>query len=577
MENSKWIVKEKPEEVEIARLMQDAGLTELVASLLLQRGLSKLKDVIDFLNPGFTALHHPFLMQDMRRAVDRLHEAIEDEERILIYGDYDVDGTTAVAMTASYLEGVGAQIKTYIPHRYQEGYGVSSEGVQWAADNGFSLMITLDCGTKDFNSLRQAKDNGIDVIICDHHLPEEELPEAFAVLNPKRPDCGYPFKELSGCGVAFKLLQALAHTMDLPEGGVLEELDLVAISIGADLVELTDENRIMASQGLKQLKKRQRPGIFALMRAAGIQQAPQSIRDISFTLGPRINAAGRMDHAQRAVDLLMEKSENRATEAAREIEEMNLKRRKVDEETTEQAFAELEKSDPQAFCTVISGAGWHRGVIGIVASRLIEKRHRPSIVLSEENGMLIGSARSVIGVDIHGALEQCSAYLTQFGGHTMAAGLSLHLKDLDPFKKQLEIAVKAQLNQAPPQPIVHCDQEVQLQDLTLEAFREVQQLEPFGPGNPTPVFILKNVQCKRTPRTIGSQGKHLKITIGDPDKHSGAIDAIGWNMGHITSELKNWKHLDLAFTLVKNTWKPRGWESRTELNLHLRSIRESEV
>lgn len=575
MENSKWLVKVKPEQVEIERLMQDAGLTQLVASLLLQRGISQLKDVVDFLNPGFTALHHPLLMKDMRKAVDRLHEAIEDEERILIYGDYDVDGTTAVAMMASYLEGVGAQIKTYIPHRYDEGYGVSAEGVQWAADNGFTLMITLDCGTKDFDSLQLAKSHGIDVIICDHHLPEAELPEAYAVLNPKRSDCGYPFKELSGCGVAFKLLQALAHTMDLPEGGVLEELDLVAISIGADLVELRDENRIMASQGLKQLKKRQRPGIFALMRAAGIQQAPQSIRDISFTLGPRINAAGRMDHAQRVVDLLMEKSETRATEVAREIEDMNLKRREVDEATTEQAFAQLEQSDPDAFCTVVSGKDWHRGVVGIVASRLIEKRYRPSIVLSEEDGMLIGSARSVDGVDIHNALEKCSELLHQFGGHTMAAGLSLKVENLELFKERLEIAMKEQLNNEPPQPKVHCDQEVKLGDLTLEAFRELQQLEPFGPGNPTPLFILKNVQCLRAPRTIGSQGKHLKITIGHPESDHPSIDAIGWNMGHKAADIKKWTHLDLAFTLVKNTWKPRGWENRTELNLHLRSVRES--
>ncbi len=575
MENSKWIVKTKPGQGEIERLMEDAGLTQLVASLLLQRGLSQVKDVVDFLNPGFTALHHPLLMKDMRKAVNRLHEAIEDEERILIYGDYDVDGTTAVAMMASYLEGVGAQIKTYIPHRYDEGYGVSAEGVQWATDNGYSLMITLDCGTKDFSSIQQAKEQGIDVIICDHHLPESTLPEAYAILNPKRSDCDYPFKELSGCGVAFKLLQGLAHTMDLPEGGVLEELDLVAISIGADLVELTDENRIMASQGLKQLKKRQRPGIFALMRAAGVQQAPQSVRDISFTLGPRINAAGRMDHAQRVVDLLMEKSEHRATEVAREIEEMNLKRREVDEATTEQAFAQLEKSNPEAFCTVVSGKNWHRGVVGIVASRLIEKRFRPSIVLSEEDGILIGSARSVDGVDIHSALEECASLLSQFGGHTMAAGLSLPTENLEAFKELLEAAVKKQLGQVPPRRTVHCDQEVQLSDLTLEAFRELQQLEPFGPGNPTPVFILKNVQCLRPPRTIGVQGKHLKITIGHPENEQQSIDAIGWNMGPIASDIKKWNRLDLAFTLVKNTWKPRGWENRTELNLHLRSVRET--
>ena len=254
---------------------------------------------------------------------------------------------------------------------------------------------------------------------------------------------------------------------------------------------------------------------------------------------------------------------------------MNLKRREVDEATTEQAFAQLEQSDPDAFCTVVSGKDWHRGVVGIVASRLIEKRYRPSIVLSEEDGMLIGSARSVDGVDIHNALEKCSELLHQFGGHTMAAGLSLKVENLELFKERLEIAMKEQLNNEPPQPKVHCDQEVKLGDLTLEAFRELQQLEPFGPGNPTPLFILKNVQCLRAPRTIGSQGKHLKITIGHPESDHPSIDAIGWNMGHKAADIKKWTHLDLAFTLVKNTWKPRGWENRTELNLHLRSVRES--
>ena len=576
MKTSSWIVEPKPERSAVERLMQDAGLTELVASLLIQRGMSEPQEVIAFLNPGFTNMHHPLLMKDMRKSVERLNEAIEDDERILIYGDYDVDGTTAVAMTASYLQGVGAQIKTYIPHRYEEGYGVSSEGVNWAAENGYSLMITLDCGTKDFASLAQAKAQGIDVIICDHHLPEERLPDAFAILNPKRPDCSYPFKELSGCGVAFKLLQALAHTMDLPEGGVLEELDLVAISIGADLVELTGENRIMASQGLKQLKKRQRPGIFALMRAADIQQAPQTIRDISFTLGPRINAAGRMDHAQRVVDLLMETSENRAGEMAREIEEMNLKRRAVDEDTTEHAMAQLQQSDPDSFCNLVAGKNWHRGVVGIVASRLIESRYRPSIVLSEEGDVLIGSARSVDGVDIHKALEECSDLLTQFGGHPMAAGLSLATENLGAFRDKLEASLKRQLNGITPQPIVRCDQEVKLGDLTFEAWRELQLLEPFGPGNPTPVFIVRGVQCSRPPRTIGNQGKHLKLTIGHPDFDQPQLDAIGWNMGQMAQTLKEWKTMDLAFTLVKNTWQQRGWQNRTELNLHLRAIRPTE-
>lgn len=572
LSNSSWIVKEQPNPDAVAHLMQNAGLTHLVASLLIQRGFEEQEDVLGFLNPALSAMHHSLLMKDMKEAVVRLHQAIEDEERILVYGDYDVDGTTAVAMVASYLEGVGGQVETYIPHRYEEGYGVSLEGVRFASENRFSLMITLDCGTKDFESLHDAAERGIDVIVCDHHLPEDTLPEAFAVLNPKRSDCPYPFKELSGCGVAFKLLQSLAYRMDLPESGIYEELDLVAISIGADLVDLKGENRIMASQGLRQLRKRQRPGILALMRAADIHQAPQTIRDISFTLGPRINAAGRMDHAQRVVDLLMEKSDSRASEMAREIEEMNHRRREVDEATTNEALIQLEHAPEDSFCNIVHGTDWHRGVVGIVASRMIEHRYRPSVVLSEENGVLIGSARSVDGVDIHEALEACEDLLLQFGGHTMAAGLSLELTKLDTFKERLNDAVKTQLNGTHPKPIIRCDREVHISELSLEALKELEQLEPFGPGNATPVFILRNVVSVRPPRTIGNQGRHLKITIRDPEFDGPTIDAIGWNMGEMAPQIKQNTPIDLAFTLVKNTWKPRGWQNRTELNLHLRAI-----
>lgn len=577
LNDSSWVVKPQPDQTAVAHLMNNAGLTPLVASLLIQRGLKEPEEVLGFLNPALSAMHHSMLMKDMREAVNRLHQAIEDEERILVYGDYDVDGTTSVAMVASYLEGVGGQVETYIPHRYSEGYGVSMEGVRYASENRFSLMLTLDCGTKDFDPLADAADRGIDVIICDHHLPEATLPAAFAVLNPKRSDCPYPFKELSGCGVAFKLLQSLAHLMDLPESGIYEELDLVAISIGADLVELQGENRIMASQGLKQLRKRQRPGILALLRAADIHQAPQTIRDISFTLGPRINAAGRMDHAQRVVDLLMEKRESRAAEVAREIEEMNQQRREVDEKTTASALKQLETSASDSFVNLVHGKDWHRGVVGIVASRMIEQRYRPSIVLSEENGALIGSARSVHGVDIHQALESCEDLLQQFGGHPMAAGLSLKVEQLAEFKKRINDAIALQLNNVLPKPLVRCDREVHISELSLEAWKELQQLEPFGPGNPTPVFILKNVVCVRPPRTIGNQGRHLKITVEDATGDFPTIDAIGWNMGDLAPHIKQNMPVDIAFTLVKNTWKPRGWQNRTELNLHLKAIRKADA
>ena len=572
----RWQINEQANESETKKLSESLNNLDLtLTNILLQRGIDTFDKAKSFFRPSLDEIHDPFLMKDMQKAVLRIEKAIEEAENILIYGDYDVDGTTSVAMVASYLEGVGGQVETYIPHRYDEGYGVSMEGIRYASENRFSLMITLDCGTKDFEPLADAADRGIDVIICDHHLPENRLPAAYAVLNPKRADCPYPFKELSGCGVAFKLLQSLAHLMDLPESGIYEELDLVAISIGADLVELQGENRIMASQGLKQLRKRQRPGILALLRAADIHQAPQTIRDISFTLGPRINAAGRMDHAQRVVDLLMEKSESRAAEVAREIEEMNQQRREVDEKTTADALTQLETSHSEAYVNIVHGKDWHRGVVGIVASRMIEQRYRPSIVLSEEDGQLIGSARSVDGIDIHQALEDCSDLLQQFGGHTMAAGLSLKVAQLAEFKIRLNDAIAHQSNHVLPKPVVRCDREVHINELSLEAWKELQQLEPFGPGNPTPVFILKDVTCVRPPRTIGNQGRHLKITVKDPDGDFPTIDAIGWNMGELAPYIKQNMPVDIAFTLVKNTWKPRGWQNRTELNLHLKAIRNA--
>jgi single-stranded-DNA-specific exonuclease len=577
MKNVPWIAGPAPDPQVVKRLVDDAGLSPLVASLLVRRGITTREDAIMFIHPEYSELHNPALMADMLKAAERLQSAVEDGERILVYGDYDVDGTTAVALVASFLEGIGATVQTYVPHRYEEGYGVSREGVAYAVDQSITLMLTLDCGTKDFEPLAAAKAAGIDVIVCDHHLPEATLPEAFALLNPKRPDCNYPFKELSGCGVAFKLIQTLASRLDFPEGNIFAELDLVAISIGADLVDVLDENRILASFGMKRLREMQRPGIHAMLRAADIHQAPRSIRDISFTLGPRINAAGRMGHAKRAVDLLMEKDEQVAMQQARELEDMNRLRRDVDESTTRAAIERLEASDPDAFCNIVWGKEWHRGVVGIVASRLVEYRHRPSIVLSEEQDLLIGSARSVEGVDIHQALEQCADLLDQFGGHPMAAGLSLRKDKLQAFRDRIQQAVGAQLAGQLPNPEVRYDMEIELRDLTREAFRQLQQLEPFGPGNPAPVFLATGLHGVRPPRTVGAKGQHLKLTLQCASRTGMPIDAVGFNMGHRLSEVRNWKRLDAVFTVVQNTWRDRAWQTRIELNLHLIDLRQAEA
>ena len=576
MEETPWTAEPQPDAHLVADLVKNARISPLVARLLIQRGIRTAEAVERFLHPHADHLIDPSQMQDMDVAADRLHQAVQRGERIMVYGDYDVDGTTSVALVSGYLRGIGADIKPYVPKRMDEGYGVSMEGVALAANQGCTLMITLDCGTKEFESLAFAREKGIDVIVCDHHLPEDELPPVLALLNPKRPDCTYPFQELSGCGVAFKLLQALAHRMDFPQEHILEELDLVAISIGADLVDLVDENRVLAHLGLKRLKELARPGLRAMLRAADIRQAPETIRDISFTLGPRINAAGRMGDAQLAVNLLLETCENDASECAKLLEELNRSRRDVDEKTTEKAIALVDSDLENGYCNLVWGKNWHRGVVGIVASRLVEHRYRPSIVLAEEGPMLIGSARSVVGVDIHAALGSCSDLLIQFGGHPMAAGLQLQKENLGAFRERLEEAIRQQLEGRRPKPPVTYHSELFLAEVNPETYRQIDQLEPFGTGNPLPIFLSRRVRCAKPPRAVGSDGKHLKLFVTD-DSFAGSIEAVGFNLGHRLPELKQWESFDIVFTLVRNTWlEMRSPPDEIKLNLHLHDIRKAQ-
>lgn len=578
METTPWIAEPQPDLMTVSRLQKDAGLSYMVAWLLAQRGVVTADLAREFLHPAPEQMHDPYRMRDMDKAAERLHRAVMQHEKVLVYGDYDVDGTTSVALVAGFLKGIGLkeEVLTYVPHRYSEGYGVSSEGIAYAGAKGCTLMITLDCGTKDFDPLDLARKMLIDVIVCDHHLPEAKLPNAYAILNPKRSDCLYPFKELSGCGVAFKLLQALAGKMEFPPDQIFHELDLVAVSIGADLVELMGENRVMAHLGMQRLRDLNRPGIRAMLFAADIQEPPSTIRDISFTLGPRINAAGRMGHAQVAVDLLLEECEQDAHECAKTLEELNRARRTVDESTTRKAIDSLELGDPDAYCNLVWGKEWHRGVVGIVASRLVEHRYRPSIVLSEEEGMLIGSARSVDGVDIHQALGECADLLTQFGGHPMAAGLQLRKQDLPAFRARIESAVRTQLAGCMPQPQIRYHLEVLLEDLTTENFFALQQLEPFGPGNPPPVFVARGVQTARAARTVGADGKHLKLLLQAPAQPGGTLEAVGFNLGHLKPQLARWGTLDIAFQWVRNTWQElRSTPDAVKLNLHLLAVKPS--
>ena len=571
MDNLEWKPSKAPDFQEVGRLSKDTGLSPLVASLLIQRGMTSADSVADFLDPSRDKLHDPFLMKDMDKAVSRIMQAIERNERIMVYGDYDVDGTTSVAMVSSFFKGLQMQVLPYIPMRYGEGYGVSPKGVERAKVSGCSLLITLDCGTKDFDALAAAAEAGIDTIVCDHHLPAETLPVTHALLNPKQEGCEYPFKELSGAGVAFKLLTALVNTIGLTMSSVYDYLDLLALSIGADLVDITGENRILAHHGMRKLRKTMRPGIRAMLHVANIERVPNTVRDISFTLGPRINAAGRVGHALKAVELLMASDDNTAYELAYELESMNQARRDLDEDMTEEALAQMAEQPAGRCCTVVCGEGWHRGVLGIVASRLVEARYRPTIVLSEENGLLMGSARSVQGVDIHEALEDCRSYLEQFGGHPMAAGLQLRSDQLRDFTAAIEKSIAAQVNGRIPAPSISYHLEIDLDAMTPHVFEEMGRLAPFGPGNGVPVFMAGGLKAALPPRTVGHRGRHLKLIVQKANGSGARFEAIGFGMGDRLEEVRQMKEMDLVFTLVQNTFR-----GRTSLNMHIRAIRPSE-
>ena len=571
MDNLEWKPALAPNFQQVGSLSQDTGLSPLVASLLIQRGMATAEDVHDFLDPSREKLHDPFLMKDMDKAVTRIMKAIDRKERIMVYGDYDVDGTTSVAMVSSFLKGLQVQVVPYVPMRYGEGYGVSPKGVERAKVSGCTVLITLDCGTKDFEALDAAAKAGIDTIVCDHHLPADTLPQTHALLNPKQDGCAYPFKELSGAGVAFKLLSGLVSTIGLTMSSVYDHLDLLALSIGADLVDITGENRILAHHGMRKLRKTMRPGIRAMLHVANIDRVPNTVRDISFTLGPRINAAGRVGHALKAVELLMASDDNTAYELAYELESMNQARRDLDEDMTEEALAQMAEQPAGRCCTVVCGEGWHRGVLGIVASRLVEARYRPTIVLSEENGLLMGSARSVQGVDIHAALEDCRSYLEQFGGHPMAAGLTLRSDQLHDFSLALERSIAQQVNGRIPAPSISYHLEIDLNAMTPKVFEEMENLAPFGPGNGVPVFMASRLAAALPPRTVGHRGRHLKLILQSADSPQQRYEAIGFGMGDRIDEVRHMKAMDLVFTLVKNTFR-----GKTSLNMHIRAIRPSE-
>lgn len=530
-----------------------------VSQLLASRHVTTYDQAKAFFVPRLEALHDPFLMQDMSKAVSRVEQALKQGEAILVYGDYDVDGTTAVALMYEYLSSLGGSCAFYIPDRYTEGYGLSEQGIRFADDNGFSLIIALDCGVKAFDSIALAVELEIDVIVCDHHRPESQLPDAFAVLDPMRSDCSYPFKGLCGCGVGFKLAQALEQSAGRGLDRLVPYLDLVAIAIGADVVSVVGENRILAFHGVEQIKQNPRPGIKALLENKPVCDAHLS--DFNFSIAPKINAAGRIKHGEYAVALLTTTEDEKARELAQEIEAFNKERRNTEQQVTEEAL-ELAKAEADRACTVVRAPHWHKGVIGIVASRLQATYYRPTLVFTQSGTQWAASARSVKGYDVHAAIEACQQHLIQFGGHAYAAGITLSDDQYEPFKAAFEAHVRQTLKAEQQEPSITYDIEVEPQLLDLKTFRLLQRFQPFGPDNAEPIFLLRAVRLSQL-QCVGAEGQHLRGKLGH-------LPFIAFKRGQLLDLAKE-SRVDVLVTLGMN-----HFNDRASLQLQLKDLRPSD-
>lgn len=561
----RWTLKPKPLESDITQLKEALQVDDVVATLLLQRGINTYEEAKTFFRPSFDDLHDPFLMKDMDKAVARIEDAIKNEENILVYGDYDVDGTTSVALLSSFLKTKTERVATYIPDRYSEGYGISYTGIDFAEDNGFSLIIALDCGIKAIDKIEYAKEKGIDFIICDHHRPSEQIPDAIAVLDPKREDCEYPFKELCGCGVGFKLIQALATKDQKTVEDLVGYLDLVATAIGADIVPIVGENRALTYFGLQVINGNPRPGMKAII--AEVKKDELTITDVVFIIAPRINAAGRMKHGNHAVSLLTETDFNTAAKFAVEIDAYNTERRETDRRITEEALLQIqENNEEDRFTTVVFDEHWHKGVVGIVASRLTETYYRPTLVFTKSGDKLAASARSVKGFDVYNALEACSDYIEQFGGHKYAAGLTLLPENYEDFKAKFESVVKETINPKLLTPELKIDMELSLNQVDNRLMRIISQFAPFGPGNMTPVFMSQNLKDTGYGKCVGEDDKHLRFTATQSGSQN--IVSIGFGLGDKLDLIKNNQLFSAAYTVDEN-----HWNGNVSLQLKLKDLK----
>ncbi|WP_088324083.1 single-stranded-DNA-specific exonuclease RecJ [Polaribacter tangerinus] len=546
----RWTLKNAPEKEKVAILASELQVDTTIAKILYQRNITTFNEAKKYFRPSLKDIHNPFLLKDMDLAVQRIETAIANQENILIYGDYDVDGTTAVSLVASYLKTIYNNIATYIPDRYAEGYGISFKGIDFAEDNNFSLIIALDCGIKALEKVAYAKEKNIDFIICDHHKPGKELPRAVAVLNAKREDCNYPFDELCGCGVGFKLIQALGVSRNQTIEYFVPYLDLVATAIAADIVPLTGENRALAYFGLQVINKKPRNGIKAIIEQ--VKKEFLTITDVVFIIAPRINAAGRIKHGNYAVELLTEMELEAAKEFASAIEVFNADRKNLDKKITAEALLQIkENNEEERFSTVVYKEDWHKGVIGIVASRLIEKYYKPTLVFTKSGDKLAASARSVNNFDVYNALEACSEYIEQFGGHKYAAGLTLLPENYKKFKNKFEEVVSKTLEKESLTPEIVIDSELELTEITPKFFRIIQQMAPFGPGNLKPIFKSTCVRDNGYGKQVGAEKTHLKLHIFQGDNKV-TFNSIGFNLGDKIALIKD--SFDIIYALDENEW-----------------------
>ena len=564
-----WKIREQGDSNIIKHLSVALNVNMIIANLLSQRGIVSANDARTFFHPKLSHLHDPFLMKDMDKAVERLETAIKNQEKVLIYGDYDVDGTTSVALMYQFLRTRLDNIDFYIPDRYSEGYGISPRSIEFAAENKFSLVIALDCGIKAIEKIASANEKGIDFIICDHHNPDAEIPKAVAVLDPRRSDCNYPFKDLSGCGVGFKLLQAYIQKNNLPIVELYDLLDFVVVSIASDIVPVLDENRVLAYFGLKKLNSNPSLGLKTIISLSGLDGTHISLSDIVFKIGPRLNASGRIEHGKKSVAILVVRDEEEANRLGDEIDSYNEIRKTLDRDITQEALDMINHDPIQAErnATVLYNRDWHKGVVGIVASRLTEHYYRPTVILTESNGMATGSARSVAGFDLYEAVAQCSDLLESYGGHLYAAGLTMKIENIPAFTRRFEEIVRSVIPEPQRYETLEVDCKIQLSDINPKFYRILSQFEPFGPNNEMPLFITEGVLDNGTSRCVGQSLKHIKLDLVEPFGRSQVFSAIAFNQSEHFEAITQGLPFDICYSLVENHFK-----GKTNIQLYIKDI-----